>query len=74
MTTSGDPVVSSDGSPASIEMFDSPHTGRAFSPGDLLRPLIGLGLIAGGPLVGALARSTIRGVELDLDWPDEQPD
>lgn len=66
MTTSGDPVVSSDSSPASIEVFDPPRTRRVFSPGDLLRLLIGLGLIAGGTLVGALARSTIRGVELDL--------
>lgn len=58
--------MSSDNSHASIEMFDPPHTRRVFSPGDLLRLLIGLGLIAGGTLVGALARSTIRGVELDL--------
>ncbi len=51
MTTSGDPVVSSESSPASIEsieMFDPPPTRRVFSPGDVLRLLIGLGLIAGG--------------------------
>jgi len=75
MTTSGDPLVSSDSSPASIEMFDPPGTRRVFSPGDLLRLLIGLALIAGGTLVGALARSTIRGVELDLlQLVDRLPD
>lgn len=66
MTTSSDPVASSDSSPASIELFDPPRMRRVFSPGDLLRLLVGLGLIAAGTLVGALARSTIRGVELDL--------
>src|SRR6056297_3687248 len=75
MTTSGDPLVSSDSSPASIEMFDPPGTRRVFSPGDLLRLLIWLALIAGGTLVGALARSTIRGVELDLlQLVDRLPD
>lgn len=49
-----------------VELFDPPRSRRTFSPGDLLRLFVGLTLIVIGALVGLVARSTIRGVELDL--------
>lgn len=58
-----------------IELFDPPRSRRNFSPGDVVRLLVGFGLIGVGAVIGLLARSTIRGVELDLaDLIDRLPD
>jgi glycosyltransferase 2 family protein len=62
----GDGEGEGDTALASVELFDPPRPRRTFSPGDLLRLLIGVGLIGVGAVVGRIARSTIRGVEFDL--------
>jgi glycosyltransferase 2 family protein len=49
-----------------VELFDPPRAQRTFAPADLVRLLIGVGLIAVGAVVGRLARATIQGIELDL--------
>ena len=49
-----------------VEVFDPPPRRRAFSPGDTVRLIVGVLLVAGGWLLTELGRSTIAGIERDL--------
>jgi undecaprenyl-diphosphatase len=49
-----------------VEVFPEPPSRRSFSPGDVLRLLIGIGLIGVGVVVAWAAQSTVEGLEDDL--------
>ena len=49
-----------------VEVFEQPPSRRRFSPGDVLRLVIGLALVGVGTLVARTARSTLEGLETDL--------
>src|SRR5262249_3913104 len=49
-----------------VELFDAPKANRPFSPGDVLRLLVGLGVAAIGAVVARVAQATVEGIESDL--------
>ena len=49
-----------------VEIFEAPPSRRPFSPGDVLRLLVSIGLIVLGAIVARAAQATIRGLEEDL--------
>lgn len=49
-----------------VVVFDPPPRRRSFSPGDVVRLLVGAALVVAGWLVTEVGRSTIAGVERDL--------
>jgi uncharacterized protein (TIRG00374 family) len=59
MTTTRDPAVPE-------EVFDAPPARRSFSPGDAVRLLLGLLLVAIGAVLARAAQATIEGIEVDL--------
>lgn len=60
MTTVDEPLD------ADVELFAPPPAQRTFSPGDVVRLLVGVLLVLGGAMVATLAQSTIEGIEQDL--------
>lgn len=50
----------------SVELFEPPSERRSFSPGDVLRLLVGLAITGLGALIASSAQSTIAGLEEDL--------
>lgn len=49
-----------------VDLFDPPPATRSFSPGDVLRAIIGLATILFGAVVAVGAQATVRGLERDL--------
>jgi undecaprenyl-diphosphatase len=49
-----------------VQVFDPPPTRRPFSPGDVLRLLIGLAMVLVGSVVAEVAQGTVEGIEGDL--------
>ncbi|MDZ7674843.1 MAG: lysylphosphatidylglycerol synthase transmembrane domain-containing protein [Acidimicrobiales bacterium] len=49
-----------------VVLFESPRARRSFSPGDVVRLVLGVGLVFGGGLLADAAQSTIQGLEADL--------
>ena len=49
-----------------VELYDPPHDRRAFSPADMIRLGVGVGLVLVGIFVSVVAQETVKGVEEDL--------
>lgn len=49
-----------------VELFEPPPERRSFSAGDVVRLVLGVGLVFGGGLLADAAQSTIQGLEADL--------
>ena len=64
MNTDVDTIDPAD--PDTVELFEPPQTRQPFSPGDVVRLVVGLTLVVVGTIIGWVARSTIEGIELDL--------
>ena len=52
--------------PTGVQLYERGPARRAFAAGDVVRLLVGVGLVAGGVLLANLAQSTIEGIEADL--------
>jgi glycosyltransferase 2 family protein len=49
-----------------VELFEPPRSVRRFAPGDLLRLIVGVGLVALGWVLARWGQSTIEGLEADV--------
>ncbi len=49
-----------------VQLFEPPPRRRPFSPGDVVRLLVGLALVVAGWMIAELGQATITGIEEDL--------
>lgn len=49
-----------------VEVFDAPPERRSFAPADVLRFVVGIGLIVVGAIIAEVAQATVAGLEDDL--------